>query len=212
MHFSLLFQMTQTLSAMIWSVLHELFSLSVPLCSVSVPASRTPVLLTPSWWRHVSTTAALHTSASAPTPPVLSSWNAGRECSQFQDTEETNSQVVAARNITMMVRKKIAGMIGGGKITANVVFLMLLLWLLFSDINECGIRAENLCSDTCVNEDGTHSCACMNGQTLASDGHHCGGRCKTWRESGKGWVIQQTEGYVYVAKTRYWMEVMGNNR
>lgn len=43
------------------------------------------------------------------------------------------------------------------------------------DINECETRSENICSDTCVDQEGTYSCDCPEGRTLASDQVNCGG-------------------------------------
>ncbi len=49
------------------------------------------------------------------------------------------------------------------------------------DIDECATPSENLCEDTCVNQDRTYSCSCPSGRTLANDGLHCGGEIETIR-------------------------------
>lgn len=46
----------------------------------------------------------------------------------------------------------------------------------FPDINECETRLENICSGLCVDQEGTYSCDCPEGRTLASDQVNCGGK------------------------------------
>lgn len=52
----------------------------------------------------------------------------------------------------------------------------LVVYVLTADINECQTRSENLCSDQCTDEEGTYSCDCPVGTTLAKDGVNCGGQ------------------------------------
>ena len=45
-------------------------------------------------------------------------------------------------------------------------------WWYFSDINECSEGTDN-CDQRCTNTDGSYTCSCNSGYTLAEDGRSC---------------------------------------
>ena len=64
--------------------------------------------------------------------------------------------------------------------TFNVRF-MIIIFLIFLDINEC-IANTNNCSQVCVNNDGGFTCSCKEGYRLANDRISCEGTLATERE------------------------------
>ena len=50
--------------------------------------------------------------------------------------------------------------------------LICLLFVLFSDINECSEGTDN-CDQRCTDTDGSYTCSCNSGYTLAADGQSC---------------------------------------
>ena len=45
-----------------------------------------------------------------------------------------------------------------------------------TDIDECAEDTDD-CAQTCVDTDGSYSCACDSGYHLANDSHGCDGKC-----------------------------------
>ena len=48
--------------------------------------------------------------------------------------------------------------------------------ILYTDVNECGDDLLHYCEQVCNNTHGSHSCLCLDGYQLNSDGYSCTGQ------------------------------------
>ena len=60
------------------------------------------------------------------------------------------------------------------KALGNYGYLLLLQFLIPTDIDECSENTDN-CSQICTNTIGSYQCSCNDGYTRDSDGHTCNG-------------------------------------
>ena len=71
-----------------------------------------------------------------------------------------------------------------------------------TDINECG--EVNDCQQTCMNTEGSYSCSCDEGFSLADDGRTCTGNIIMKIKNGQCLVrTGRLSGYTYQC-TAYW--------